>query len=73
MTVSLTIRNADKALISALKSVCKLHPEAQISIKKHYSLAEELKAEHQEILDSYSKGTLQTFDSMEEYEAAHGL
>ena len=44
-----------------------------MSIKKYYSLAEELKAEHQEILDAYSKGTLQTFDSMEEYEAAHGL
>lgn len=73
MTVNLTIRNADKALISALKSVCKLHPEAQMSIKKHYSLAEDLKAQQQEVLDSYSQGTLQTFDSMEEYEAAHGL
>lgn len=73
MTVNLTIRNADKTLISALKSVCKLHPEAQLSIKKQYSLAEELKAEQQEVLNSYSKGTLQTFDSMEEYEAAHGL
>lgn len=73
MTVNLTIRNADKALISALKSVCKLHPEAQLSIKKQYSLAEELKAQQQEVLDSYSQGTLQTFDSMEEYEAAHGL
>ena len=73
MTINMTIQNADNALISALKSVCKLHPEAKVLITKQKSLADELKAEQAEILAAYEKGTLQTFDSMDEYEAAHGL
>lgn len=73
MVVSMTIQNADNALISALKSVCKLYPTAKVSIKKQNSLADELKAEQAEILAEYNKGTLKTFSSMDEYEAAHGL
>lgn len=73
MVVSMTIQNADNALLSALKSVCKLHPAAKVSIKKQNSLADELKAEQAEVLAEYEKGTLKTFSSMDEYEAAHGL
>ena len=73
MTINMTIQNADNVLLTAIKSVCKLHPEAKVSIKKQKSLTDELKAEQAEILAAYAKGTLQTFDSMEEYEAAHGL
>ena len=42
MVVSMTIQNADNALLSAIKSVCKLHPSAKVSIKKQNSLADEL-------------------------------
>lgn len=73
MVVSLTIQNADNVLLSAIKSVCKLHPSAKVSIKKQNSLADELKAEQAEVLAEYEKGTLKTFSSMDEYEAAHGL
>lgn len=38
MVVSLTIQNADNALLSAIKSVCKLHPSAKISIKNRILL-----------------------------------
>ena len=34
MVVSMTIQNADNVLLYAIKSVCKLHPSAKISIKK---------------------------------------
>ena len=71
MVVSMTIQNADNDLISAIKSVCKLHPAVKVSIKK--SIADELKAEQAEILSELEKGTLKTYSSMEEYEAANGL
>lgn len=45
MVVNMTIQNADNALVAAIKSVCKLHPAAKISIKKENSLADELRAE----------------------------
>lgn len=70
MVVNMTIQDADNALISAIKSVCKLHPAVKLSIKKEKSLADELKAE---ILKEHEKGTLKTYFSMEEYESAHGL
>lgn len=73
MVVNMTIQNADNALVAAIKSVCKLHPAAKISIKKENSLADELRAEQAEILREHEKGTLKTYASMEEYEAAHGL
>ncbi len=73
MIVNMTIQNADNALVQALKSVCKLHPAAKVSIKKQNSLADELKAEQQQVLESYKNGTLKTYSSMEEYESAHGL
>ena len=34
MTINMTIQNADNVLLTAIKSVCKLHPEAKVSIKK---------------------------------------
>lgn len=58
MVFNMTIHNADNALISAIKSVCKLHPAVKVSIKKEKSLADELKAEQAEILKEYEKGTL---------------
>ncbi|AEE17078.1 hypothetical protein [Treponema brennaborense] len=70
MVVNMTIQNADNALVSALKSVCKLYPEAKVSIKKQSSHADELKAE---ILEEFHNGTLNTFASMDEYDVAHGL
>lgn len=73
MVVNMTIQNADNALISAIKSVCKLHPAVKVSIKKEKSLADELKAEQAEILKEHEKGTLRTYSSMDEYEAANGL
>lgn len=73
MLVNMTIQNADNALIAALKSVCKLYPDVRVSIKKQDSFADELRAEKKDILDSYKKRTLKTYNSMEEYEAAHGL
>lgn len=73
MVVSMTIQNADNDLISAIKSVCKLHPAVKVSIKKEKSIADELKAEQTEILSELEKGTLKTYSSMEEYEAANGL
>ena len=73
MVVSMTIQNADNDLISAIKSVCKLHPAVKVSIKKEKSIADELKAEKTEILSELEKGTLKTYSSMEEYEAANGL
>ena len=73
MVVNMTIQNADNALVQALKSVCKLYPAAKVSIKKQNSLADELKAEQNEVLESYKNGTLKTYSSMEEYEASHGL
>ncbi|MDD6969560.1 MAG: hypothetical protein SPH83_04900 [Treponema sp.] len=73
MVVSMTIQNADNDLISAIKSVCKLHPAVKVSIKKEKSIADELKAEQAEILSELEKGTLKTYSSMEEYEAANGL
>lgn len=73
MVVSMTIQNADNDLISAIKSVCKLHPAVKVSIKKEKSIADELKAEQEEILSELEKGTLKTYSSMEEYEAANGL
>ena len=42
VVVSMTIQNADNDLISAIKSVCKLHPAVKVSIKK--TIADELKA-----------------------------
>lgn len=53
MVVNMTIQNTDNNLLQALKSVCKLHPDAKVSIKKQTSIAEELKAEQKEILESY--------------------
>ena len=73
MVVSMTIQNANNDLISAIKSVCKLHPAVKVSIKKEKSIADELKAEQAEILSELEKGTLKTYSSMEEYEAANGL
>ena len=73
MVVNMTIQNADNDLISAIKSVCKLHPAVKVSIKKEKSIADELKAEQAEILSELEKGTLKTYSSMEEYEAANGL
>ena len=73
MVVSMTIQNADNDLISAIKSVCKLHPAVKVYIKKEKSSADELKAEQTEILSELEKGTLKTYSSMEEYEAANGL
>ena len=73
MVVSMTIQNADNDLISAIKSVCKLHPAVKVSIKKEKSIADELKAEQAEILSELEKGTLKTYSAMEEYEAANGL
>ena len=69
MVVNMTIQNADNALVQALKSVCKLYLAAKVSIKKQNSLADELKAEQNEVLESYKNGTLKTYSSMEEYEA----
>ncbi len=65
MVVNMTIQNADNALLSALKSVCKLQPAANVSIKKQNSLADELKAEQAEVLEEYEKGTLKTFSAMD--------
>ena len=62
MVVSMTIQNADNALLSAIKSVCKLHPSAKVSIKKQNSLADELKAEQAEILAEYEKGMYRRLD-----------
>ncbi len=45
MIVNMIIQNADNALVQTLKSVCKLHPAAKVSIKKQNSLADELKTE----------------------------
>ena len=73
MVVNMTIKNADNALVQALKSVYKLYPAAKVSIKKQNSLADELKSEQNEVLESYKKGTLKTYSFMEEYEVAHGL
>lgn len=73
MVVNMTIQNADNALVQALKSVCKLYPAAKVSVKKQNSLAYELKTDQKEVLESYKNGTLKTYSSMEEYEAAHGL
>lgn len=73
MNVLMTIQNADSALISAIKSLCNLHPEAKLSIKKQNSLALELKAEQEELLKQYENGTLKTYSSMEEYEVFNGL
>ncbi|WP_303921743.1 hypothetical protein [Treponema berlinense] len=73
MVVNMTIQNADNALISAIKSVCKLHPAVKVSVKKEKSFADELKAEQAEILNKLENGTLKTYSSMEEYEAANGL
>lgn len=73
MIVNMTIQNADNALVQALKSLCKLYPAAKVSVKKQNSLAYELKADQKEVLESYKNGTLKTYSSMEEYEAAHGL
>ena len=71
MVVSMTIQNADNDFISAINSICKLYPAVKFSIKK--SIADELKAEQAEILSELEKGTLKTYSSMEEYEAANGL
>ena len=73
MVDNMTIQNADNALISAIKSVCKLYPAVKVSVKKEKSLADELKAEQAEILSKLENGTLKTYSSMEEYEAANGL
>ena len=40
MTINMTIQNADNVLLTAIKSVCKLHPEAKVSIKKQKSLTD---------------------------------
>ena len=63
MVVNMTIQNADNALVQALKSVCKLYPTAKVSIKKQNSLADELKAEQNEVLESYKNGTLEIYSS----------
>ncbi len=73
MVVSMTIQNADDALITALKSVCALYPDVIVSIKEQNSPADELKAERAAIMKAIDSGTLKTFASMDEYEAAHGL
>lgn len=73
MVVSMTIKNADDALITALKSVCALYPEVTVSIKEQISPIDELKAEKVAIMKALESGTLKTFASMNEYEAAHGL
>lgn len=73
MVVSMTIKNADDALITALKSVCALYPEVTVSIKERISPVDELKAEKVAIMKALESGTLKTFASMDEYEAAHGL
>lgn len=73
MVVSMTIKNADDALITALKSVCALYPEVTVSIKEQISPVDELKAEKVAIMKALENGTLKTFASMDEYEAAHGL
>lgn len=73
MVVSMTIKNADDALITALKSVCALYPEVTVSIKEQISPVDELKAEKVAIMKALESGTLKTFASMDEYEAAHGL
>lgn len=45
MTVDITITNADNALVSALKSVCRLNPAAKVSVKMQDSPADELRTE----------------------------
>lgn len=38
MIVNMTIQNADNALVQTLKSVCKLYPDAKVSVKKQILL-----------------------------------
>ena len=45
MTVDITITNADNALVSALKSVCRLNPAVKVSVKMQGAPADEVRTD----------------------------
>lgn len=73
MDVSLTIKNADKYLIDAIKSVIKLSPKASVQMEQENTVESSLLSDHAEIQNQIANGTLKTYNSMEEYKIAHAI
>ncbi len=73
MTLNLEIQNANKALLTAIESICKLSPVAKLVVKKELSWEEELLAEQEEIQEQLAMGTAQVYKDMKEYRQIHGL
>lgn len=73
MTLNLEIQNADKSLLTAIESICKLSPVAKLVVRKELSWEEELLAEQEEIQEQLAMGTAQVYKDMKEYRQIHGL
>ena len=73
MTLNLEIQNANKDLLTAIESICKLSPVAKLVVRKELSWEEELLAEQEEIQEQLAMGTAQVYKDMKEYRQIHGL
>ena len=73
MTLNLEIQNANKALLTAIESICKLSRVAKLVVRKELSWVEELLAEQEEIQERVAMGTAQVYKDMKEYRQIHGL
>ena len=81
MLATLEILNADEALLKALRSVVKLHPQSTLKIKKHNAAPTKYPKEFLKSLDEAQRefqeqkknGTLKLYSSVEEAFKAEGI
>lgn len=82
MQVTLHITNADENLLKALKSVVSLYPQAKLKIAKEQDITangytqdfeQEILQDLQDIAKQRKKGTLKTYESVEEAFKSEGL
>ncbi len=70
MDLSINISNADENLLKALRAVLKMRPELNFKIKKTQTkispFEKEILSSLKEVEDAYKKGTLKTFDNVED-------
>ena len=82
MNLVLELKNGDEKLLKVLKSIVNLHPKAKLRVKKKEEKEEgiytkefikSLKQMEKEFKKDLRKGTLKTYNSVEEAFKAEGL
>ncbi len=70
MNIAINISNADKSVYDAIKSILKMRPELDISIKKTKEKKHPLIKELEETKKAYKEGKIKAYDSAEEMHEA---